>query len=44
MTRLTVLCSGGLALATLLSVGTARAQEADTDLIKRGEYLATAGD
>jgi mono/diheme cytochrome c family protein len=44
MTRLTVLGSGGLALATLLSVGTARAQEVDTDLIKRGEYLATAGD
>ncbi|MFJ7438438.1 c-type cytochrome [Methylorubrum thiocyanatum] len=44
MTRLTTLGSGWLAIAALLSVGTARAQEADADLIKRGAYLATAGD
>ncbi len=44
MIRLTALGSGWMALATLLSVTPVRAQEADPDLIKRGEYLVTAGD
>ncbi|PXW55030.1 cytochrome c [Methylobacterium sp. B4] len=44
MTRLTALGSGWLALALLFPAAPAGAQEAEADLIKRGEYLVTAGD
>ncbi|MBD8906620.1 c-type cytochrome [Methylorubrum zatmanii] len=44
MTRLTAFGSGWLALAALLSASPVHAQGADADLVKRGEYLVTAGD
>ncbi len=44
MTRRTARGSGWLALAALFTAAPALAQGGDADLIKRGEYLATAGD